>query len=129
MAVTHRQHYNKAFTDILNCCDIHFTYIYFISYGEFIKHTHRHTHTHTDIYITLYAFIFESVKKYKWNDETIKISLHFDFVQIFYWLTMKWKVKKIGQKVDSKEYKNAIKSKWKHSLYTSKTKECYKIKI
>ena len=32
-AITHHQYYNnallrKAFTDILNCCDIHFTYIY-----------------------------------------------------------------------------------------------------
>ena len=29
--------------------------------------------------ITLYAFLFENLKKYKLNDETFKILLYFDF--------------------------------------------------
>ena len=28
--------------------------------------------------VTLYAFIYENVTKYKWNDGTFKISFYFD---------------------------------------------------
>ena len=33
----------------------------------------------TEDIITLYAFFFENVKKYKIHDETFKIQLYFDF--------------------------------------------------
>ena len=41
------------------------------------------------INICIYAFLFGNVTKYKFNDETFKVLLYFDFLQIFYGLTMK----------------------------------------
>ena len=45
-----------------------------------------------NVTVTLYAFLFEKVTKYKLNDEIFETLLHFDFLQIFYGLTMKPKV-------------------------------------
>ena len=64
--------------------------------------------------ITLYAFIFENVRKYKWNNETFKILLYFDFLS-----NEIWRIKDSGH---YPKVKWEIVKKW--VPYNPQTKRC-----
>ena len=55
--------------------------------------------------VTLYVFLFENIRKYKLNDQTSKILLYLDFLQILYKLAMKQKVQKLYTTRSNKKYK------------------------
>ena len=61
-------------------------YIFIFSYLYIYLYIYMFIHIYI-IYIYIYLFIY----LFKFNDETFKISLYFDFLQIFYGLPIKAK--------------------------------------